>query len=276
MISLRCVVENSVLPSSRLWAEHGVSFHIETPDGQVLFDTGQSGEVLLHNAARLGIDLAHVDAFAISHAHYDHTGGLRHAFKHTRPMIPLYANADLFRERYSRRGEDYEKIGLPLARAEIAAHVELRLSDEPAKMLPGVWTTGRIVDRSEFEGRSVGHRIFEDGEWLPDPYRDDLSLVLETGDGLVVICGCCHAGLLNTLAHVKRVFKRDIIAVLGGTHLTSATDAMLKQAINTLRTDYGTPRLYPNHCTGRQAYARLAEAFGDKVQPCPAGTVLAF
>jgi 7,8-dihydropterin-6-yl-methyl-4-(beta-D-ribofuranosyl)aminobenzene 5'-phosphate synthase len=276
MIQVQCIVDNSATRSSRFWAEHGISFHIETPDGRVLFDTGQSGQVLLHNAGQLGIDLGQIDALALSHGHYDHTGGLNHILTRCRSGLPLYAHPDLFRERYVLRGGEYESIGMEISRADLEQHVALRLSADPVEILPGVWTTGEITDRPEFEGRSETHRIRVDGQWQPDPYRDDFSLVLEAGDGVVVLCGCCHAGLLNTLKHVKQIFGQGIRAVAGGTHLVSATDEMLHRTIATLRTTYGAPRLYPGHCTGERAYVALAQAFGERVQPCPAGTILAF
>ncbi len=278
MITIRCVVDNSVLRGSKLWGEHGVSFLIETSNGQVLFDTGQSGEVLAHNAALMDIDLGRVDALAISHAHYDHTGGLAQVLRLCKLGIPLYANPDLFRERFSGKDPRSESIGLDYSPEQLSRQVDLRLQSEPAEILPGVWTTGVIPDRSEFEGRGPNHFIRENGEWLPDPYRDDLSLILETQDGLVIVCGCCHAGLLNTLAHIRRTFASPIKAVLGGTHLTSATQENLNHAIEVLR-GYGQEQsmdLYPNHCTGERAYIALVQAFGSRVQPCPAGTVLTF
>ncbi len=276
MITVRCVVENSATRGSSFWAEHGISFHIDTPNGQVLFDTGQSGQVFLHNAEQFDLDLGQIDALAISHAHYDHTGGLELVLPHLRTMIPLYAHADLFRERYTQREEKYVSIGLPLPREKLTQQVELCLSTEPAEIIPGVWTTGDIVERPEFEGRSSQHRIQIDGQWQPDPYRDDLSLVLETDSGLVLLCGCCHAGLLNTLKHVKRLFKKDIHTVIGGTHLVSATPEMLQRAVDVVASTYGVKRLYPSHCSGERAYITLANAFGENVQPFPAGSISTF
>ncbi|MBN2472797.1 MAG: MBL fold metallo-hydrolase [Anaerolineae bacterium] len=278
MVRVTCVVENTAPEESGLRSEHGVAFWVETGDGQVLFDTGQSGDALLHNAAALGIDLAAADALVFSHAHYDHTGGVQAFMALAREGLPLYANATLFRARFSERAAGLASIGFPLENAPdvLAAHFDLRLSDAPQEVLRGVWTTGAIMARPYFEGRSAGHQARVDDRLVPDPYADDLSLVLETDEGLVVVCGCCHAGLLNTLAHVRGHFARPVRAVLGGTHLTSATEADLAQAAAVLRDEYGAPALYPNHCTGERAYAALAESFGARVQPCPGGTVLDF
>jgi 7,8-dihydropterin-6-yl-methyl-4-(beta-D-ribofuranosyl)aminobenzene 5'-phosphate synthase len=239
----------------------------------VLFDTGPDPTLLEHNAALIDLDWRTIDAVALSHAHLDHTGGLPAVIAHTRLLIPLYAHPDIFLERYSRR----TRCGMEIDQETLAAHFDLRLDDQPVEMADGIWTTGEIVGRESFEGRSKWHEVQIDGKWVPDPYRDDLSVVIETDAGLVVLCGCCHAGLLNTLSQVSRTFAgRDIITVAGGTHLGSADAAMLAEAVDALLTDYGQPRLYPNHCTGQKAFAVLADAFGEKVQPCPAGTILTF
>ncbi|MBN2550671.1 MAG: MBL fold metallo-hydrolase [Anaerolineales bacterium] len=278
MFTLRCLVDNHPLDAAIFHSEHGVAFAIETPSGQVLFDTGQSGEVLVHNAARMGFDLRQVDALAFSHAHYDHTGGLRAFLKHSRPGLPLYANPDLFRERFAFHEGQYRSIGLRMKPADLTRHLDLRLNAEPVEIFPHLWTTGEITPRAEFEGRSPHHYIQENKRWLPDPYRDDMALVLEAKSGLVVICGCCHAGLLNTLAHVRRVFDQRIAVIIGGAHLADVNPATLEHAIAVLRaTSAGhLPDLFLNHCTGERALAVLAQAFGENVHPCPAGTVLRF
>jgi len=295
-----CVVDNAARRSSPFWGEHGLAFLIENEGANVLFDVGQSGTVLLHNLALLEVDPRRIDALVLSHAHYDHTGGLaallESRVKPWAPGLPLFAHPDLFRERFSRRGDalarlkgrifpygrasaserEIESIGLALGREVLAQQVELHLNAEPTEVAPGVWTTGEISIRPEPEGRSARHLVREGEGWAPDPYRDDQALVLKTGKGLVVLCGCCHAGLLNTLAHVRRTFGQEIIAVAGGTHLVSADEAQLRHVVAVLRDEYGSPLLHLNHCTGERAYMTLAQAFGERVAPYPAGTVLRF
>jgi 7,8-dihydropterin-6-yl-methyl-4-(beta-D-ribofuranosyl)aminobenzene 5'-phosphate synthase len=276
MITVRCLVDNTALRGSTLWGEHGVAFTIETPDGSLLFDTGQSGDVLVHNAEQMHIDFKRFDALVVSHAHHDHTGGLAHFLALGRPGTPLYANPDLFRERFALKDGKAHSIGLRLSQAEVTGHVNLHLSTEPTEILSGVWTTGEISERPDFKGRSSQHHIRVGGTWQPDPYKDDLSLVIQTSQGLVVICGCCHAGLLNTLAHIRRCFSQPVRAIIGGTHLASARPEDLEHVRITLK-DQGlgdSPILYLNHCTGERAQAFLAQAFGEKMKSCPAGTEL--
>jgi len=155
MITLHCVVDNSALRGSAVWGEHGLAFWIETPDGSLLFDTGQSGDVLLHNAKMKGIEFSSCDAVALSGAHYDHTGGIERFVNLSRPGIPLYASPDLFRERFSIKNGQTRHIGLRLSQAEIARHMDLRLSAGPQEILPGIWTSGEIGERHDFEGRSA-------------------------------------------------------------------------------------------------------------------------
>ena len=272
-----CVVDDAVQRSSPFWGEHGLAFLIETEAGRVLFDTGQCGTVLLHNLELLGVAPATIDALAISHAHYDHTGGLPALLGRVRPGTPLYANPDFFRERFSRRKGEPRSVGLSLTREELAARLALRLNSAPQEILPGVWTTGEITSRPEPEGGSVYHLAREGDTFVSDTYRDDMALVLETGDRLVLLCGCCHAGLLNTLAHVQRVFERPVVAIAGGLHLTSASADYLRRAGDVLAGMESVQRVYPNHCTGETAFVTLTLTLGPSVvRPCPAGTVLEF
>jgi 7,8-dihydropterin-6-yl-methyl-4-(beta-D-ribofuranosyl)aminobenzene 5'-phosphate synthase len=273
-MKVTCLVDNSVQTRSTLWGEHGLAFLVEAQGKRVLFDTGASGTVLRHNLQETNIRPDSITALALSHAHYDHTGGLG-ALLELRPGLPLYAHPDLLRERFSRREQDAKSVGLRLTEPNLRRLAGLHLSAAPQEILPGVWTTGEITERPEAEGRSPHHCVRDGEGWVPDPYRDDLALVLDSPAGLVLICGCCHAGLLNTLLHVRRTFGRDPAAIVGGAHLGNADQVHLRRLIETLR-PLGPPALYLNHCTGQTAYVALAQAFGERVAPCPAGMVLEF
>lgn len=277
MKRITSVIDNAAAQSSFLWGEHGLSFLIETGDGTVLMDTGRSGTVLLHNLETLKVDPRDFAALVFSHSHQDHTGGLP-ALLPMLPRLPLYGNADLISPRFVEHDGKYRPSGLPIPPEALRQRVDLRLSNAPTQILPGVWTTGEIAPRPEPEGRGKGQVVPAGDGYAPDPYRDDLSVVVETGEGLVVVCGCCHAGLLNTLAVVRRTFPAapPIIAIMGGTHIRDADAALYAHIVESLRGDYGSPRLYLNHCTGPRAYVALANAFAERVTPCPAGTRVEF
>ena len=274
-MKLTCLVDNAVQPSSSFWGEHGLAYLVEAPGQRILFDAGQSGTVLEHNLKLLGIDPVTIDAVAISHAHYDHTGGLPALLGRLRPGIPLFANADLFRGRFAQREGPPKRIGLPLSSEELVARFAVRLSVAPQEIVPGVWTTGEIGERSDFEGRSKGHLMAAEGELIADAYQDDMALILWTGDRLGLLCGCCHAGLLNTLAHVERVFSLPVALIVGGLHLAGVTEGDLHRATAKLAAMPALQRIYPGHCTGEAAFLTLAQRLGTAVvRSSPAGTVI--
>jgi 7,8-dihydropterin-6-yl-methyl-4-(beta-D-ribofuranosyl)aminobenzene 5'-phosphate synthase len=278
MITLRCVVDNTVLRGSPLWGEHGVAFWIESPNGNLLFDTGQSGNVLIHNAEWMNVDFKRCDSLALSHAHYDHTGGLEQFLGLCRPGIPLFASPDIFRERFHIKYGEPRSIGLRITKESLLENTSSHLSSEPVEIMPSIWTTGEIRERIDFEGRSAQHYIRIGENWQPDPYQDDLSLVLQTSQGLVLLCGCCHAGLLNTMTQVRDQFSQPICAIIGGTHLESAGGESLEKVVSELGfcCEGTPPALYLNHCTGERAIFSLSQSFGEQVRPCPVGTVLTF
>ena len=262
-MKITCIVDDRTHSDSALRAEHGASFLIETSTHTVLFDTGQSGEVLLHNLEALGISLQQIEALILSHAHNDHTGGLPALLDHVQG-IPLYAHPDLFRKRFRRTDTGPRLVGTSMTRKALACKVNLKLHAEPVEVVPGVWTTGDIGARSEPGGRGPHHFVRQGAGWIEDPYRDDLSVVLETEKGLGLLCGCCHAGLLNTLGHVRTTFGRDPSVVMGGLHLLNADAPTLDHVIETLQ-GYGPPRLWVGHCTGDRSFLRLKAAFGEQV-----------
>ncbi len=273
-IKIICVVNDIVNQGMGLQSEHGLCVWIETAHGSILFDTGQTAAVFSHNLSLLGLSIPDIHALALSHAHYDHTGGVE-KFLSDNPGSPVYGHTDIFRPRYLLRNGEYQFIGFPSAGERLAKQADLRLSDTPAEIIPGVWTTGEITERPEPEGRSAQHYIKTEDGWQPDRYQDDLSLVIDRKEGLAVVCGCCHAGILNTLFHVERMFKRPIITVIGGIHLMSAEESYIDYIINVIKERFDNTFFYLNHCTGDKALKRLMHVFGNRVKFCPAGTIIA-
>lgn len=275
MTKITCVTDNAAREGSHLRTEHGVAFWIATESGNVLFDTGASAEALNANLRQLGLKIDDIDAMAFSHAHYDHTGGIE-AVLGKREDLPIYANADIFRPKYSKHDGNYDASGFVLQAEDYESRADWHLQDAPTEMIEGLWTTGRITERKYAEGRSAGHFVREDGAFVPDPYLDDMSLVLKTAEGLVLICGCCHAGILNTLAHVRAHFEGDIVAIVGGIHLMPAEMPMIREVVGSVKEMAPNARYWLNHCTGNNALEAFAKAFGAQAHHFKAGESIHF
>ena len=272
---ISCLDDDCVKVFNSFWGEHGLSFMVETGEQTVLFDVGTTGTVVSHNAKLLGKDYAKVTHVVLSHAHYDHTGCLDWALDQTRNPI-LVADPDLFLERVSKREGVTKQTGVPVERTKVEARARLVLTNEIFSIGEGMYLTGRIPRLNRFEVANPKMQINQDGQLSPDAFLDDRSLILETEQGLVVLLGCCHAGLINTLTYVTGHFPQPVKAVIGGTHLLEASPEQLAWTIEELQNTFKPELFFLNHCTGFNALFAFRSAFGDRLQTMPAGEVLEF
>jgi 7,8-dihydropterin-6-yl-methyl-4-(beta-D-ribofuranosyl)aminobenzene 5'-phosphate synthase len=271
-MKLTCVVDNTVRLQG-LWGEHGLAMVLDVGGQRLLYDTSATEAVLLHNLARLNIDVAGLNLVVLSHGHQDHTGGLAALLRQC-PELPVWAHPAVVERRYGERERVRHMNGPELGVFALQGGLgQAHYSTEPAEILPGVWTVGQIHSRAYPEGRGKGHAVQRDGRWLDDPYDDDLSLLAFGAQGPALICGCCHAGLLNTLARAREFFGLWPQTIIGGTHLMSASPAQLAQ-VTALLAEMGTPRFHLNHCTGTPALIALAAAFPGRVATFAAGDTL--
>ncbi|MDD2734772.1 MAG: MBL fold metallo-hydrolase [Desulfuromonadaceae bacterium] len=273
-VRITILCENSVGPLSGTLGEHGFSALIEPSVGDpLLFDTGQ-GLTLLHNARRMNKDLSCVKQVVISHGHYDHAGGLMPLLKDYGAK-QVFSHPSLFRSRYRVKdtGECYS-ISIPASREELEeAGAAFDLSREFRAIAPGVFLTGEVPRVTAFETGDQG--LYCDcGGQEPDSTPDDQSLVLETEKGLVLMLGCCHSGVVNTIEHVARMTgRRDFFAVVGGTHLGFCSQEQLTKTIAAIRT-VGVKKLAAGHCTGFAASARLSREMPKEFQVAMVGYTL--
>jgi len=274
------VYNNEALPGKDLKSGHGESFHITIGDMQILFDVGWKGRKLMYNAKLLGINADDIDVMVLSHGHRDHTGGLK-SFLKARTVgtqMPIYAHPNALEPKMGRKWIFRIPMGLQID-PKLAEKIQFKLAKKPAEVSPALFTTGEIALKERLEKPGIAKAVFHkvDGQWKWDPVIDDLSLVLQTKEGLILITGCCHAGLLNTCARALQLFNNKIKAIIGGTHMLEYSEEDISHVGEILEKVYGTPELYLNHCTGKIAIEQLRRRFGPEiVHDCHVGTELFF
>lgn len=274
-IRITVLVENSVHRQG-LVAEHGLSFHVQSGEHSLLFDTGQT-DLAVINAETLRLPLDRVEAMVLSHGHYDHTGGLP-AMLDVVPQARVYVHPAAFENKFSRNqtGSSRE-IGMSDCVAQAIRRQAGGFIDTIARteIMEGVFATGEIPRTTAFE--DTGGAFFLDAAGTrPDPLVDDQALVIDLGQSVVLLLGCAHSGVVNTLDYVRHLTGgKPVSAVIGGLHLGSAREERIQQTIVRLS---GTQleMLAPAHYTGWPATAKLWQAFPDLCRPASVGTVFEF
>ena len=256
-----------------LLGELGLSILVETDEASILFDTGQSTSTS-HNADIMGINLRQVDKIVLSHGHYDHTGGLKPILRRIGKEVEIIAHPDIWAAKFSRRKrQEAEYIGIPFHRQtleSLGAH--FNLTTEPVRISENIMTTGQIPMVTDYEEIEPRLQVKEGQRFKPDKLLDDQALIINTEPGLVVILGCAHRGIINTLYHAQKLTGVEkIYAVLGGCHLMDATEERVWLTIAALK-ELGVQRLGVCHCTGLPASAIMAREFGDSFFFNNAGT----
>lgn len=276
-IKITCLVENSVALSTRLWGEHGMSVLIEEDNSVTLFDTGQSGDVLLHNMQELNIDPHSITNIVLSHGHYDHTGGLKALIELIGPR-PIYGHPDVFNQRFSERPDGSLKpVDIPFSK-ESLTDLTWHLDSNVIPVTEAIYTTGEIPRLEPLENEGDERLKVCTSEncssLAKDPLKDDMSLVVKTSKGLVVLLGCCHAGVINTLNQIEKTFpNKKIYAMMGGTHLAKASEARL---MATEKRVEKIPKIGFSHCTGLPVSARFLIRFPEQTFVFQVGSVLEF
>jgi 7,8-dihydropterin-6-yl-methyl-4-(beta-D-ribofuranosyl)aminobenzene 5'-phosphate synthase len=265
-ITLTVLVDNQADPP--LKAQHGLALHVQTRGGSYLFDTGADADVLTENACQLGIDLARVQAVILSHGHYDHTGGLTAIIEATGGCA-VYAHPGVFRARWSAKpGRPLRRISCPHTRQTLRSRgAAFHDVTAPVKIDEQILLSGPAGG-----GATSDTYLIRRGEDIvPDPFEDELVALLRTAGGWTVLTGCCHRGLSRTLSRAQLLARGLAIeAVVGGLHLSSASEDTVQRSADALRS-FGPPALYPCHCTGAEATEALLARLGDHVHPLKTG-----
>lgn len=274
-LKITVLSENTVGLPKGIVGEWGLSLLVEAGNNIVLFDTGAGGQ-LVANAAALGVDLQRVQCLVMSHGHYDHSGGLR-AFLSLRRALPVYVHPEFFSTHYAALPQPLY-IGVPFCREELESlGAEFIYTREPREICPGLWCSGEVPRESKFEkGDPRLCRRVGEGQMETDPFLDDMSLYCQTHQGILIILGCAHAGLVNIVNHAQQVTgEKKIFGIIGGTHLGPVAKEQQKATIEFL-TQLDLQFLAANHCTGLPIMAKLAGIFGPRFSFAPAGASFSF
>ncbi|MFC1903111.1 MBL fold metallo-hydrolase, partial [Chloroflexota bacterium] len=211
-----------------------------------------------------------------SHSHFDHTGGLRDVLRKMGREVEVVAHPSIWINRYNRRQDKPDRfMGMPFSRQELENYGAcFNLSKDPVIINDNIITTGEVPMVTEYEEVGSERFIKEDSGWKPDGLLDDRALIVRIKQGLVIILGCAHRGIINTIYHAQQLTGVErIYAVVGGAHLLNASEERLRLTISALR-ELGVQKLGLCHCTGMPQTAVLAQEFGDKFFFNNAGTSL--
>jgi 7,8-dihydropterin-6-yl-methyl-4-(beta-D-ribofuranosyl)aminobenzene 5'-phosphate synthase len=275
-------------PNASMHAEHGLSFFIETVSNGskagFMFDYGVDGRSIMNNISLLGIDLGKAGALGLSHGHFDHWGGLVDILQQNRSKIaagtPLYLGVEAFAQRYSGRFsmEDPAYLGqLDKEAIESLGIVKLVEIREPREVIPGCYLTGNIARATAYEKIPPSLLIQRDGKLEADLLAGEQAVVCNVrGKGLVVISGCAHAGIVNTVKHAQKITGFDKVhAVIGGFHLVNAKPDIIDKTVADIKRiapDY----IVPTHCTGFEAMTIFAKEMPGQFILNTAGTRYTF
>lgn len=276
-------------------AENGLSLLATAYRGQhvsrVLFDAGLTGTVLAHNLRSLRIDPTEFDQLVVSHGHPDHFGGVYGLLDALEAPIPVITHPDAFLPRYAIMGDGRTapKYNQAFREDDLARSGGRQVLTRDAMELGwGMFTTGEIPRVNDFEGppktedpRAAGlWQVDAAGRWVPDQVWDEQGLVIDVkGEGLVVLTGCAHAGVVNTITRAREIAggEKPIRAVMGGFHLGFPTTpaANVKKTVDAFA-ELDVAMVVPMHCSGLPAHAAVSAQLSDRyVQPA-VGTTFRF
>jgi len=273
-------VKNSIL------AEHGFSSLVTVTEGEtsrcMLFDFGFSEHGAAFNADALGADLTRVESMALSHGHLDHVGGIQELVKRTgKTDLPLVLHPAAFRNpRFLKISDDFKLFFPAFTREKAeAAGAAVVDTEQPYALLDHAAAfLGQIPRTTAFEKGAPNLYCEIDGQEQPDPFDDDSAIVFNVrGKGLVVLSGCAHSGIVNTVTYAKEATGVDrVMAVMGGFHLSGMdVDTVIQPTIDALKAVNPT-YIVPTHCTGRLAIQMIEKEMPERFVLNMSGTRLTF
>ena len=254
-------------PHKNFLAEHGFSMLIETEENKVLVDTGVTGIAMEHNLKLLGYTMDDIDVTVFSHGHNDHTGGIE------KVKGRIIAHPDAFHERYlsPKEGVMYD-LTSPQLNTE---KQQVEFHTGPVKVAKGVMLTGEVPRIHEWEELNVFKKKINN-ELIEDHVLDDQGVVINTEKGLIIIQGCSHAGIINTVEQAKKITGVEkVYCVIGGFHLIGPAEKKIDRTINEFKR-LNVEKLIPIHCTGFEGIKQISLQMPEEFEYCTVGCELSF
>lgn len=267
VLKIGIIAENTV-EKKDLLGEFGLALWVEYNGRRFLFDTGQ-GLVLSHNLKKMRLHPNTLQGIILSHGHFDHCGGLM-AIIEEYPHLQVYAHPGIFHEKVMRKRDRYIHTGVSFTEDDLTS-VSLTLHTGPYELTKDMILTGSIPRREKVEERDFF--IKDASGYRRDLVEDDQALIIKTAKGLVVVLGCTHAGLINTLDYVLELMGEDAIyGVIGGMHLHNKKEEELEKILESLST-YSIERLVPLHCSGSLASSMMRKEYPHSFKEASCGVV---
>jgi 7,8-dihydropterin-6-yl-methyl-4-(beta-D-ribofuranosyl)aminobenzene 5'-phosphate synthase len=276
---LKITILSTMLADTAGKGEWGFSALVEADGRKILFDAGTDSNLVVDNAKQCGINLSDISTLILSHSHDDHTGGwhvLRNKFKITNPQAydttfvgdgffnKRFDNAQMFH--YSRATDSVRYI-------QEGGHI--KVTDRFTEIYPGIYLTGPVPRKYNEKNYQKDNRIQSGKGFIEDEIHEDMSLIISTVKGLVLLSGCGHSGIINTVTYMQEYLKDSLYAAIGGFHLFNAGDAQIEWTANYLK-KAGIRYFVGAHCTGINAVYEIRRLCSLKRIDCVVGAVGSF
>lgn len=249
---LRVLVEDKNFNPS-LESEHGLSILVESADKKFIFDCGQTG-LAWENARRLGIDLTAINFVVISHSHYDHAGGFPKILEHCHSK-KIFTGVDFWEEKFSRAENNFLYKGAGFTAEDLKRWgIEQKICRDTLQIDEEIFLVGNFERHFDFE--TIPEKFVRGKNKTPDTFSDEICLAIRAEDGLSVVVGCSHVGILNIVSTIARRFGLPIVRIIGGVHLLNADDARIEKTLATLK-NFGVRDLKLCHCSGEKVCAKI-------------------
>lgn len=289
-VRVTTLIENSNDSHENLIKEHGISMYIETEDGNILFDTSKSDNYI-KNAEKLGIDLKDTNHLVLSHAHYDHCGGVKGLIEKVQPSdlkVHLTENFFDLNDKYHYQEKEgpkmdftdgkpgYTAIGIDFDREYLdKKSIKVNYFDADEYAINDQVSIFTNFGKSELEPFNKAMKVKLNGDYVTDEFKEEVALALDTEKGIVILTGCSHTGIINIVSTIKERTGKDIYAVVGGTHLVEADEERTLKTLEFFK-NLGVEKVGLSHCTGQKAVETFEKLAPDMTFVNSTGTVLEF